>query len=134
MLAPVLLAAVERVGRPVIRPQIPSADRTSGRVFLERADRLRKATSDSFMVVVGNVVFTRGPMIMKCDSAHYFPDTESLDAFGNVSMEQGDTLFVFADELAYSGPEEIATLYANPGKKVRLINRDVTLEIGRAHV
>lgn len=128
MLAPVLLAAVERVGRPVIRPQIPSADRTSGRVFLERADRLRKATSDSFMVVVGNVVFTRGPMIMKCDSAHYFPDTESLDAFGNVSMEQGDTLFVFADELAYSGPEEIATLYANPGKKVRLINRDVTLE------
>ncbi len=125
MLAPMLIIGA---GRPRIVPQIPNADRTTGRIFLERAEQLRKATADSFMVVVGNVVFTRGPMIMRCDSAHYFPDTESLDAFGNVSMEQGDTLFVYADELAYDGPAQVATLYANPGKKVRLINRDVTLE------
>ena len=65
---------------------------------------------------------------MRCDSAHYFSETESMDAFGNVSMEQGDTLFVYADELRYSGPDEIARLYADAGKKVRLINRDVTLE------
>lgn len=128
LLVPMLIAAVDTPRRPVIRPQIPTANRNSGRIFLERADQLRKATSDSFMVVVGNVVFTKGPMIMRCDSAHYYPDTESLDAFGNVSMEQGDTLFVYADELSYSGPDEIATLYAAPGKKVRLINRDVTLE------
>lgn len=115
--------------RPEIRPMIPDADRTAGnRVFLERADVLRKQTEDSFMVLVGEVVFTKGPMIMRCDSAHYFPDTESMDAFGNVSMEQGDTLFVYADELNYDGPAEIATLYADAGKKVRLINRDVTLE------
>ncbi|MDE6311798.1 MAG: hypothetical protein K2L96_08300 [Muribaculaceae bacterium] len=125
VLAPMLIVGA---GRARIAPQIPGADRTTGRVFLERAEQLRKATADSFMVVVGNVVFTRGPMIMRCDSAHYFPDTESLDAFGNVSMEQGDTLFVYADELAYDGPAQVATLYANPGKKVRLINRDVTLE------
>lgn len=128
LLAPVILAVTARPPRPEIRPQIPTANRNTGRIFLERADQLRKATVDSFMVLVGNVVFTKGPMIMRCDSAHYFPDTESMDAFGNVSMEQGDTLFVYADELAYSGPGEIATLYANPGKKVRLINRDVTLE------
>lgn len=128
LLVPMLIAAVDTPRRPVIRPQIPTANRNSGRIFLERADQLRKATSDSFMVVVGNVVFTKGPMIMRCDSAHYYPDIESLDAFGNVSMEQGDTLFVYADELSYSGPDEIATLYAAPGKKVRLINRDVTLE------
>lgn len=128
LLAPAIIGAVGSGGRPEIRPRIPEADRNSGQIFLERADQLRKATEDSFMVLVGNVVFTKGPMIMRCDSAHYFPDTESMDAFGNVSMEQGDTLFVYADELAYSGPREIATLYADPGKKVRLINRDVTLE------
>ena len=80
------------------------------------------------MTVVGNVIFTKGPMIMKCDSAHFFENSESLQAFGNISMEQGDTLFVYADELDYEGDTEIATLYADPGKKVRLINRDVMLQ------
>ena len=130
LLVPFLLAeAFDRRERPEIAPAIPSADRSAGnRVFLERADILRKEPTDSFMVLVGDVVFTKGPMIMRCDSAHYFSETESMDAFGNVSMEQGDTLFVYADELRYSGPDEIARLYADAGKKVRLINRDVTLE------
>ena len=115
--------------RPEIRPMIPTADRTAGnRVFLERADLLHKQPQDSFMILVGDVVFTKGPMRMRCDSAHYFAESESMDAFGNVSMEQGDTLFVYADELNYDGPTEIATLYADPGKKVRLINKDVELE------
>lgn len=133
LLVPAILPALVDVtagpGTPVIAPQIPTADRTTGnRVFLEHADELHKEPGVEYMVVTGDVVFTKGPMIMRCDSAHYFPDTESMDAFGNVSMEQGDTLFVYADELSYSGPTELAVLYADPGKKVRLINRDVTLE------
>lgn len=114
---------------PPIRPQIPHADRSAGnRVFLEHAELLRKEPFDSFLTVIDNVVFTKGPMTMKCDSAHFFETSESLQAFGNVSMEQGDTLFVYADELDYDGVSEIATLYADPGKKVKLINRDVMLE------
>ena len=124
----VLFAAPE-VKRPEIRPTVPTADRSAGnRVFLEHANLLRKAETDSFMVLVGDVMFTKGPMIMRCDSAHYFAETESMDAFGNVSREQGDTLFVYADELNFDGITEIATLYADPGKKVQLINRDVMLE------
>ncbi len=110
-------------------PQIPTASRASGqRVFLDKADVLYKTETDSFMVVSGNVVFTKGPMTMYCDIAHYFPGVESFEAFGNVHMEQGDTLFVYADELNYSGPDEVAYLYADFGKKVRLINRDVELQ------
>ncbi len=122
-------AVSQRPAAPDIRPMIPSADRSAGnRVFLERADMLTKHPDDSFMVLVGDVVFTKGPMIMRCDSAHYYAESESMDAFGNVSMEQGDTLFVYADELQFDGNTEIATLYADFGRKVRLINRDVTLE------
>lgn len=129
MVLPALIAgAIERV-RPQIRPTIPTADRSAdNRVFLERADELRKEAADSFMILVGNVVFTKGPMTMRCDSAHYVAETESMDAFGNVSMVQGDTLEVTADELNYDGPTEIAVLYADPGRKVMLRNRDVTLE------
>lgn len=126
---PLLFAEYHRPPHPQIKPAIPTADRSvPDRIFLERADELRKVEVDSFMVLVGDVVFTKGGMTMKCDSAHYFPDTESMRAFGNVSMEQGDTLFVYADELDFDGPADVATLYADEGKKVRLINRDVTLE------
>lgn len=111
------------------RPQIPRAGRASGeRVFLDRADKLHKTQTDSFTVVSGDVVFTKGPMTMYCDSAHYYAGTESFEAFGNVRMEQGDTLFVYADELNYDGPAEMAFLYADPGRKVRMINRDVELQ------
>lgn len=98
------------------------------RVFLDHADILHKESTDSFMIISGNVQFTKGPMVMNCDSAHFFPATESFDAFGNVRMEQGDTLFIFADELNYRAPEQMAFLYADPGNVVRMINRDVTLE------
>jgi hypothetical protein len=114
---------------PAIKPTIPTASRAAGnRIFLEHANELKKNEQDSFMIVVGDVKFSKGPMLMFCDSAHYYSQTESMDAFGNVHMEQGDTLFVYADELNYSGPEEVAYLYANADKKVRLINRDVKLE------
>lgn len=114
---------------PLIQPQVPTADRTAGnRVFLEHADVLRKSENDAYMVVQGNVLFSKGPMYMRCDSAHFFSETESMDAFGNVSMEQGDTLFVYADELNYDGLTEIAYLYSDAGKQVRMINKDVMLE------
>lgn len=129
LLLPALLANALDRRRPEIRPQIPQADRAAGnRVFLERADLLKKEPGDSFMVLVGDVVFTKGPMTMYCDSAHFVTETESMDAFGHVRMIQGDTLEVTADELNYDGPTEIAVLYADAGNKVVLRNRDVTLE------
>lgn len=136
MLALPVLTAVwaqtARHARPhvVIAPQIPKAKRgNNSQVILEHADKLTRAQNDEYMVVTGNVKFSKGPMLMFCDSAHYFPDLGSLDAFGNVHMEQGDTLFVYGDELNYNGPQEIAYLYSNEmSNPVRLINRDVKLE------
>jgi lipopolysaccharide export system protein LptA len=111
-----------------IAPTVPKANRMlPNRVFLERADILHKNTPDSFMVVSGNVEFSKGPMLMFCDSAQYFPASQSMNAFGNVRMEQGDTLFIYADELNYDGVEEKAYLYGED-RPVRMINRDVKLE------
>lgn len=113
-----------------IRPTVPTANRYQpGKVFLEHADRLSlDSRNPDYQVLNGNVLFRRGDMFMSCDSAYFYYKIGSLQAFGSVKMEQGDTLFVFADELNYDGPTELAILYANPGKKVRLINRDVKLE------
>ncbi len=112
-----------------IRPTIPAANRyMEGRVFLERANELRAVEGHDYQIVVGDVEFRRADMYMFCDSAHFYDNPGSLQAFGNVRMEQGDTLFVYADQLDYSDSTQLAVLYADPGKKVRLINRDVTLE------
>ncbi|WP_301185030.1 OstA-like protein [uncultured Muribaculum sp.] len=114
-----------------IKPTIPSDNRhTEGRVFLERADKLLmdEKVSTEYQVLIGNVQFRKGDMFMFCDSAHFYEASSSLNAFGNVRMEQGDTLFVYADELDYNGADELATFYGDDINPVRLINKDVELE------
>lgn len=114
--------------KPVIRPMIPKADRHEpGKVFVEYADRLDKPMGSEAQVLIGNVQFRKGDMFMYCDSALFYEENSSLEAYNNVRMEQGDTLFVYSDELYYDGMTEIAELRAYPGRNVRLINRDVTL-------
>lgn len=116
-----------------ITPQVPQADRhTPGRIFLEHADSLIVDREEpDVQIVVGNVMFRRGDMLMYCDSARFYSapsmPVDSMEAFGNIRMEQGDTLFLFGDMMEYSGSQELATVWAEPDREVRLINRDVTL-------
>ena len=110
----------------VYTPQIPDADRMQkNKVFLEYADKLtmNEFVSRDYQVLIGNVKFRKEGMYMYCDSAHFYDKTNSFNAYGNIKMEQGDTLFVYADELYYNGQTEIAKLRFN----VKLINRDVEL-------
>ena len=112
-----------------VKPSIPESDRyQQNRVFLEFAEQLSMKEGQQYQLLIGNVQFRKGDMFMYCDSAHFYDQNNSLNAFGNVKMEQGDTLFVYADELDYDGQAELAVLYADPGKKVKLINKDVMLE------
>lgn len=116
--------------KPVIRPTVPSANpHEPGKVLLLHADRLQhnQAIDSGVQILVGNVRIRKEDMFMYCDSARLNEETGSFDAFNNVRMEQGDTLFVYSDELYYDGQEELAELRAYYGNKVRLINRDVSL-------
>lgn len=115
-------------GRSVSRitPQIPKANRNqTNKVFLENADILKanEYISRDYQVLKGNVRFRRGNMYMFCDSAYFYAETSSLDAFGNVRMTQGDTLWVYSDVLHYYGDQGVAELRSN----VRLENRSTTL-------
>lgn len=116
-----------------IKPVIPGVNRyQQDKIFLEYADSLYKVQNwrdtTERQILKGNVKFRQAGMWMYCDSAYYYPELNSLDAFGNVKMEQGDTLFVYADKLYYEGNERMAKLKNGPSRsKVSLINRDVTL-------
>lgn len=111
-----------------IRPTVPTANRNDGsRIFLERADRLDAQDGLPYQILTGNVEFRKQGMYMYCDSAHFNDLDRMMEAFGNVRMQQGDTLFIYADRLLYNDSLQLATLYSDYGEDVRLINRDVEL-------
>ncbi len=70
----------------------------------------------------GNVRFRHEGAVMRCDSAYLYDD-QTMKAFGNVAIDQGDSLFLNGDRLDYSGPERIARLEGN----VRLRDKDMEL-------
>ncbi len=100
-----------------LKPTIPASNRyQSDKVFLEQADSLYKRGNDTIerQIVSGTVKFRHGAMWMFCDSAFYYPERNSMDAFGHVKMQQGDTLFVYADKLFYDGDAKYARLENGP--------------------
>lgn len=122
-------AQVLRVDRrePIV-PSIGRADRHQpGKFFLEKADSLISLPNTDYQILKGNVEFRKGDMFMFCDSAYFFDQQNDIRAFGNVRMEQGDTLFIFADELEYADSLQLATLFSYGNNRVRLINKEVTL-------
>jgi hypothetical protein len=112
------------------KPEVPSANRyQSGKVFLEHADSLYATPTDGRerQILKGNVEFRQAGMFMYCDSAYYYPESNSMDAFGNVRMVQGDTLKGYSDVVYYDGNIRQAKLRTRGTQKVRLENRNVTL-------
>ena len=85
--------------------------------------RFDEAINPDAWILVGDVRFRRDSMYMYCDSAHYFQKKNAFQAFGNVRMEQGDTLFLYGDYLDYDGDTNLARVRRN----VRLIDKNTTL-------
>ena len=94
-------------------------------VTLEHANTLefKKEILPDAQVLRGDVTFKHEGATMRCDSAHFYSKSNSFDAFGNVRMKQGDTLFVYGDVLHYDGGTKYARLRGN----CKLINRDASL-------
>ena len=59
-------------------------------------------------ILVGHVRFRHDDVILTCDSALYYKQSNSFDAFGNVHMNQGDTLTLVSDVLFYDGTDQLA--------------------------
>lgn len=73
--------------------------------------------------LLGNVSFKHEDAIMSCDSAYFYSKTTSLDAFSNVEIVQGDTLFLYGDKLHYEGKSKIAQFRRN----VKLVDGETVL-------
>lgn len=105
--------------------QDPQKPEKKTRVDLLHADEgvADKLARPDVQVLLGNVRLRHDSMYMFCDSALIYEKTNSVEAFSNVRMEQGDTLFIYGDYLFYDGMTQIAQLRNN----VKLINLNTTL-------
>lgn len=124
MLALTVFGVPQRQDNTVAAPTT-NQQKNKEKVYLLHADSLTfdANTSADYRVLHGHVKFRKDSMYMFCDSAYFYEKNNSLDAFGNVRMEQGDTLFIYGDVLYYHGEEQLAEMRNN----VRMINRNVTL-------
>ena len=109
-----------------VQPRRNAAQPAKSKVYLLHADVLKKSKDNpdpDAQILVGNVSFRHDSIYMYCDSACFYEKTNSLEAFDNVKMEQGDTLFLYGDYLFYEGNTQIAKVRNN----VRMENRTTTL-------
>jgi lipopolysaccharide export system protein LptA len=74
--------------------------------------------------LIGNVRFKHMSATMNCDSA-YFYDNNTLDAFGHILINQGDTLLLHGDLLHYDGNTKMALVRDN----VKLIDKTSSLTL-----
>jgi lipopolysaccharide export system protein LptA len=108
-----------------MRQNISSPQQKKTKVIMEYADStiFEKNNNPDIHVMRGNVRFRHDSTYMYCDSAYFYQNDNSLEAFNNVRIEQGDTLFIYGNYLIYEGNLNLAKMRQN----VRMENRNNTL-------
>lgn len=107
------------------RPKKKVQEQDKTRVYLIHADELRydRWQNNDAQVLRGNVEFEHDGARLLCDSANFFEESNSFEAFGHVRMYQGDTLSLTSDYGYYDGNDQMMQALQN----VVLKNRKTTL-------
>lgn len=89
---------------------------TDTRVYLQNARTLTYDIGGQHpdaQFLKGDVAFLHKGARLTCDSALYYQQTNSFEAFGHVKMRQGDTLTLTADYAYYDGNDEMCEVRRN---------------------
>ena len=113
---------------PAIAAQVnPDQKQPRKRIELRHADddyiMRDKSSGKDWHRLLGNVFLVHNEITMKCDSAHFYPDRNQVNAFSKIHIEQGDTLDILGNYLFYDGVTEKALMNEN----VELIDRQTHL-------
>ncbi|MDR0547669.1 MAG: LPS export ABC transporter periplasmic protein LptC [Dysgonamonadaceae bacterium] len=94
-------------------------------LFMEYADStvFDRESNPDIHILLGNVRFRHDSAYMFCDSAYYYAADNSLVAFANVHIKQGDTLDIYGSYLNYDGDLNLAQMREN----VRMESNSQTL-------
>ena len=109
-------AKAQQQGRPPVNPstvQQPTAVEKDI-IQVDKSDRLEYYSINGIVTqkLIGNVWLHQDSVFMYCDSA-LIENRTKLRAYGNVLIQQTDSIACFADSLIYDGVIKVADLYAN---------------------
>ncbi|MCW3092592.1 MAG: OstA family protein [Ferruginibacter sp.] len=108
-------------------PPTPASNGDTLRVIqIIQGKSLREKRIDSvtsLQTIAGNVVLKEGTTIFSCDSAVINKHTNVLEAFGNIHINQDDSIHTYSQYLKYIGKDRMAYLK----KEVRLTDNKGTL-------
>ncbi|MFV0365389.1 MAG: OstA-like protein [Mangrovibacterium sp.] len=95
------------------------------RVNIDHTDKMQhnKQIVANANRLIGHVKITHEDIVMFCDSAYSYNDTNMVDAFGSVHIIKADTLHMYAHFVNYNGD----TQWAIAERNVRLVNKQTTL-------
>lgn len=110
---------------PLATIKTPFDQKNAKIIYLQHADLISfdQLVNPDVQILKGKVIFRHDDAILHCDSAYFYQKSNSFDAFSNVKIVQGDTLFVYGNKLYYDGNTKFARLRG----KVRLLNSTTTL-------
>ena len=117
--------SIQQAQKPLVPMVNPLSNKRATLVYLENSETITydDVLNPNVQVLKGNIRFRHDNALMYCDSAYFFEKNNSMNAYGNVRLVQGDTLFVYGDVLYYDGNTKLARLRHN----VRMVNRKTTL-------
>jgi len=107
-------------------PEHASAGERPTMIYLEKSESIQfdqKRLPDAQIIKGNPVRFRHDNAIMYCDSAYLHSKENSFDAFGNIRIIEGDSIFIYGDLLFYNGNTKLAKLRHN----VRMENNDAVL-------
>jgi len=108
-----LLTMVAMTAKGQERIEIINANELAGNSFLANgAKRL-----------IGNVVMRQKDVVLQCDSAYFYTEKNSVDAFGHVVITQGDSIRATCTLATYDGNTKTGKLTGN----VEMVNGENTL-------
>src|SRR6218665_864064 len=117
-----LLCSVVSYAQKPLNPPVPTSPKS--RIILLHADSIVGAKEPEIRQFLGNVSFQHKGAILYCNMANQYELTNTIEAFGNIRIVQGDTLTVTGDTLYYDGNTRFARVL---GKKVVLTDSKVVL-------
>ena len=109
----------------VVSGSLPQPDHRKKKIEMLNADLYtydRKIVANADRMI-GNVELSHNNVLLYCDSAYSYKDSNMVDAFGHVHIIQGDTLNLYGDRIKYEGNSKIAYVNGN----VKLINKSIVL-------
>lgn len=82
-------------------------------IRLIHAGTVSKRKEFNYKILKDSVILLHEGAYLYCDSAYYDDVVNTFEAFSNVRMEQGDTLFLYGDEMHYDGNTQLVKVRVN---------------------